>query len=126
MKRALLLLAVGLTLALWGQAVVPVYAQEADSGVIRLGGKRTADPEPVEQQSSDSEQHFGGARRGFDYDAFRARLETYWFQRKAFLDVIAASSAAFSSPAFLMLPYLLFRPALSSPSKEMISSTVEV
>ncbi|ANM28842.1 hypothetical protein ABI59_03310 [Acidobacteria bacterium Mor1] len=81
----MLLLAVGLTLALWGQAVVPVYAQEADSGVIRLGGKRTADPEPVEQQSSDSEQHFGGARRGFDYDAFRARLETYWFQRKAFL-----------------------------------------
>jgi Tfp pilus assembly protein PilF len=59
-------------------------AAPADSGVIRL--------RPAEQQSYQGEasphgdqQHFEEARRGFDYEAFEAQLESLWFQRKAYL-----------------------------------------
>ena len=64
-----------------------IHAQ-VDSDVIRLGG---SDPPPAEEPQPDTatlagpSPFEGEARRGFDYQAFEARLETLWFQRKAFL-----------------------------------------
>ena len=75
-------------LAVAGLAASSAHPQEVDNGVIRL-----APPQPPEQQqqpetpvaTDTAEFSLGEARRGFDYEAFQARLEALWFQRKAFL-----------------------------------------
>ena len=52
---------------------------QVDSGVIRLGGESS-------QAGSDPTVVPGlEGRRGFDYNSFEQRLESLWFQRKAFL-----------------------------------------
>lgn len=58
-----------------------VATAQVDSGVIRLGASKG------EEQTPDSAGAAGleGMRRGFDYQAFTARLEALWFQRKSFL-----------------------------------------
>ncbi len=61
-------------------SAIPAVAQ-VDSDVIRLG--RPTHAQDTEATPQDSP--FGEARRGFDYAAFDARLETLWFQRKALL-----------------------------------------
>ncbi len=63
-------------------AGVPALAQ-IDSGVIRLAPRGSAaEPEPEQPTGA---QSLDGPRRGCDYRAFEARLETLWFQRKAYL-----------------------------------------
>jgi tetratricopeptide (TPR) repeat protein len=55
-------------------------APQADEGVIRLRERRTPGvPASGERVRIDE------PRRGFDYEAFEARLESVWFQRKTFL-----------------------------------------
>jgi tetratricopeptide (TPR) repeat protein len=73
---ALLLAASGLVAA----------AQDVDSGAIRLGGSSPPpDTPPAQAPASSDASPFKEVRRGFDYQAFESRLETLWFQRKAFL-----------------------------------------
>lgn len=76
-RRTVGIVAVGLLAA--GVA----YA-DVDTGVIRLG------PSPEALGSEDPVPEPGvfeeGTRRGFDYEAFGARLEGLWFQRKVYLE----------------------------------------
>lgn len=51
------------------------------SEVIRIA---PATPDPSEPEGSSLESGAGG-RRGFDYDAFQARLDALWFQRRSSL-----------------------------------------
>ena len=75
-----------LSIALSGPLTTVSFAQEVDDGVIKLGGTRKSEPAPEpDAEEPDADNPFGSARRGFDFHAFQARLETYWFQRKAFL-----------------------------------------
>jgi tetratricopeptide (TPR) repeat protein len=68
---------VGLTVAL---ALGASVRAEVDTGVIRLGGpERTGSPERAEEALA------WEGRRGFDFEEFERRLESLWFQRKAFL-----------------------------------------
>ncbi len=76
-------------LARLGAAIVLALAShasswaEVDRGVIRLN----AVPAPAAGSLDDGSlpDQISPSRRGFDYDAFDARLEGLWFQRKAFL-----------------------------------------
>lgn len=76
------------TLALLGVLSVfflPAAAQEVDSGVIRL-----APPPSGDSGATSGGERIGGLlgtgeRRGFDDQGFGARIESLWFQRKAYL-----------------------------------------
>jgi tetratricopeptide (TPR) repeat protein len=77
-------LLLGVNLAAWG-----VIAAQTDGGVIRL---RPSRPETVLDSEAESQpsapqgnEDVTGPRRGFNYNAFEARLESLWFQRKALL-----------------------------------------
>ncbi|MCH7780251.1 MAG: DUF3426 domain-containing protein [Acidobacteria bacterium] len=60
-----------------------VHAQ--DDGVIRLGPRISDEPatEPITGERTLEGE--GEGRRGFNYEQFETRLESLWFQRKAFL-----------------------------------------
>lgn len=78
-------LLVCLTLFLLLLAATPASAQ--DDGVIRLGppageGSATEAEPRIEDDPAEAE---ADSRRGFDYERFETRLESLWFQRKAFL-----------------------------------------
>ena len=60
----------------------PLIAEETDTGVIRLEAAAPS-PEIVEDRPSGAAAP--PVRQGFDLDAFESRLESLWFQRKAFL-----------------------------------------
>jgi tetratricopeptide (TPR) repeat protein len=62
-------------------AGTPLFAQ-SDSGVIRLRPVESLAPE--ERQREEPTVAIA-ARRGFDFEAFDAKLEALWFQRKALL-----------------------------------------
>jgi Tfp pilus assembly protein PilF len=77
-----------LALVLLLGAAGPAPRAQVDSDVIRLGGSApppAETPEPEIPAAADPPPFDGAARRGFDYQAFESRLETLWFQRKAFL-----------------------------------------
>ena len=58
-------------------------AAQSETGVIRLRpGSQSTSQEP---DTPGSDSSFDGRRRGFDYGAFEARLESLWFQRKTLL-----------------------------------------
>ena len=62
--------------------------------MIRLGGAATEPEETPEVVEHDNPGLEGEARRGFDYERFQTRLESQWFQRKAFLADGADEKAA--------------------------------
>jgi len=70
-------------------AACGVVVAQTDGGVIRLRPSQTgAAPDvPTETQESPPQgnEDVTGPRRGFDYNAFEARLESLWFQRKTML-----------------------------------------
>lgn len=66
---------------MWWLAASVALAADIDSGVIRLAPSDSARPPAAAQESVEIEE----PRRGFDYESFEARLESLWFQRKAFL-----------------------------------------
>jgi tetratricopeptide (TPR) repeat protein len=53
---------------------------QVDSGAIRLAGPSPDAETPAPETPPELE-----GRRGFDYDSFEQRLESLWFQRKAYL-----------------------------------------
>ena len=63
-----------------------VVAAQTDGGVIRL---RPTQPQTVPDTEAESapqgNEDVTGPRRGFNYNAFEARLESLWFQRKTLL-----------------------------------------
>ncbi len=65
-----------------------------DNGVIRLGPRTPDGPSagPITAESTVGTE--GDGRRGFDYERFETRLESLWFQRKAFLADGADDNAA--------------------------------
>jgi len=69
-----------------------VHAQ--DDGVIRLGPRISDEPatEPITGERTLEGE--GEGRRGFNYEQFETRLESLWFQRKAFLADGADDKAA--------------------------------
>ncbi len=73
-------------------------AAPAESGVIRLKPVR---PQPADggDDPQAAVQALGETRRGFDYEAFEAQLESLWFQRKAYLADGRESDAAKQSQA---------------------------
>jgi len=71
--------AAGLVLLAAVAVALPLPARGGvDSGVIRLGA-----PSPSEAGVEEGAPATAEGRRGFDYEAFDARLEGLWFQRKA-------------------------------------------
>lgn len=64
---------------------LPAAAQEVDSGVIRLAPSPPRDSGPSAGGESPDGLLGSGERRGFDDQAFGARIESLWFQRKAYL-----------------------------------------
>ena len=82
-------------MALVFSASVGLPLAQSEDGVIRLG-----DPDPNAPRDNDIQsltEPLSDARRGFDVQAFDSRLESLWFQRKAYLadgrdDAIARQS----------------------------------
>lgn len=66
-----------------------VAAAQTDGGVIRLRPSQTNTVPDTQAQNQDTPaqgtEDVTGPRRGFDYNAFEARLESLWFQRKTLL-----------------------------------------
>jgi hypothetical protein len=60
-------------------------AVQAEDQPIRLRPATSVDESGPTAPERDPLSVVGGPRRGFDYDAFEARLESLWFQRKALL-----------------------------------------
>ena len=73
--------------------LVPVVSAQ-DDGVIRLGPRPGEQPAAEPITTEDSIEPQGDNRRGFDYERFETRLESLWFQRKAFLADGADDNAA--------------------------------
>jgi tetratricopeptide (TPR) repeat protein len=77
-RRSLIAVTAGLVVALVG--VVPTRA-EVDTGVIRLAAPSSDDESRLRDPSGSVPE----GRRGFDYEGFESRFESYWFRRKALL-----------------------------------------
>ena len=74
-------LRVGRTAA-WIACCLTVTFAVAEQGKIRL--RQTA-PEPETEVGTTTPGPSESSLRGFDYEAFESRLQSHWFQRKAFL-----------------------------------------
>ncbi len=72
----------------------PSIASAQDNGVIRLGPRTTEQPATEPITGEESVVADGDNRRGFNYERFETRLESLWFQRKAFLADGADDNAA--------------------------------
>jgi len=73
--------------------LAPAVAAQ-DDGVIRLGPQPTQEPPTELIVGENAAEAEGDSRRGFDYERFETRLESLWFQRKAFLADGADDNAA--------------------------------
>jgi len=66
-----------------------VVVAQTDGGVIRLRPSKASTapdlPATTPETDPDGSEDITGPRRGFDYNAFEARLESLWFQRKTLL-----------------------------------------
>jgi tetratricopeptide (TPR) repeat protein len=66
-----------------------VVVAQTDDGVIRLRPSQSSTapdiPANTPEADPDPNEDVTGPRRGFDYNAFEARLESLWFQRKTLL-----------------------------------------
>jgi tetratricopeptide (TPR) repeat protein len=72
-------------LSVFAVAGLPAPAQDVESGVIRLAPP-PSNPLDASPEAETSRGLLGsGERRGFDDQAFGARVESLWFQRKAYL-----------------------------------------
>jgi len=83
-----------LTLAFF---VLTPLAAAQDDGVIRLGSRGDAAGQLLETEPQTTDPAIESdeeSRRGFDYERFEARLESLWFQRKAFMADGADENAA--------------------------------
>jgi tetratricopeptide (TPR) repeat protein len=80
-RSFLRLAAVGLVLVLCATHGRP--RAEVDTGVIRLGQPEGAAPGEATPEGTGAE--FREGRKGFNYEAFEARLQALWFQRKALM-----------------------------------------
>lgn len=73
---------------------LPTIAAAPDEGSIRLGNPSPDPEETVVIHDGTVPPGDADARRGFDYERFQTRLESQWFQRKAFLADGADDKAA--------------------------------
>jgi tetratricopeptide (TPR) repeat protein len=73
--------------------LVPIVSAQ-DNGVIRLGPRTPDGPDAEPITGENTVETDGDSRRGFDYERFENRLESLWFQRKAFLADGADDNAA--------------------------------